>query len=95
MVLKLRYLWGAPKEWRFDDDDEAALRAMLRDLDEEFGADPESKQAVLVAKEDDGSLVGAWNRAGAARLASVIIFEPPSSLWIDVRNALENAVTGP
>lgn len=94
MRLKLRYLWGAPKEWTFEGDDERTLRAMFRDLDG-FKADLKSRAAVLVAETDEGENVGAWNRDGARRLASTIVFDPPSPEWLEVRNALDDAVTGP
>jgi hypothetical protein len=43
---------------------------------------------------DEGELLGAWDRSGAARLASTIIIDPPSPPSIDVRDALEDVVSG-
>lgn len=36
------------------------------------------RAAVLVAEEEDGSLIGAWNREGAAILAEAIVANPVS-----------------
>jgi hypothetical protein len=93
LTLKLLHLWGAPKWWTFDGEDEEILARILSDLDD-FKARGSSKSAVLVA-EREGKIVGAWTRDGVRRLSSTIVSEPRSSEWIELRNALEDAATGP
>ena len=98
LTLVLRHLWtstGGPLSWSFDGEEEADLRDLLNGLDE-FTAEPEKRSAVLIAMMDDGKIVGAWNRGGAARLRGAI--EQRGQLpadWWDLRNALEVGVTGP
>ena len=94
MKLERRHLWGAPKVWEFSGDDEDLLCRLLRDLTEHI-ADVEKRSAVLIATEDDGELVGAWNRDGAGRLARTIKHDPPHPPWVEVWRALEDGVSGP
>ena len=98
LTLVLRHLWtstGGPRSWAFDGEDESDIRGLLNDLDE-FKVDPEKRSAVLIATTDNGAVLGAWNRAGAARLRGAV--EATGQLspeWWDLRNALEVGVTGP
>ena len=95
--LELRYLWtctGGPRSWSFDSYEEQDLRGLLSNLDE-FRANPESRSAVLLATDDDGAIIGAWNRAGAAQLRGSIDRIGRLPDWLDLRNALHDAVTGP
>jgi hypothetical protein len=94
--LELRHLWGAPQDWLFDGEDESALRHLLVDLDE-FNTDPETVTAVLVATEEDGSIIGAWTRARATSLARTIVASPPTSdpVWLELYGTFDDAVTGP
>lgn len=91
-TLQLRRLWGSPRDWVFDSDDEELLHLLLRDLDQ-FRAEASSPTAVLFAAKD-GHIIGTWTRGGAARLASAIVREPRPDGWLHVRNTLEDAVTG-
>jgi hypothetical protein len=93
LTLKLLRLWGAPQAWTFEGDDETMLARMLSDLNE-FKANAASRRAVLVA-EREGRIIGTWTRDGVRRLASTIVSEPHSDEWLPVRNALEDAATGP
>jgi hypothetical protein len=47
-----------------DGDEERELRDLLKRMDE-WKAEPERRSAVLLAAEENGTLVGAWNREGA------------------------------
>lgn len=87
-------LWGAPKEWQLSEDDERLVRGFLQEMGP-YAADVEKRSAVLVATEDDGELVGAWNRDGAAWLAGTIKVEAARGRWVEVWQALEDGVTGP
>ena len=94
--LELRYLWtctGGPRSWSFDGDEEQDLRGLLNNLDE-FRADPVNRSAVFLATDDDGAIIGAWNRAGAAQLLSSINSSGWLSESLDLRNALYDGVTG-
>ena len=93
LTLKLLHLWGAPKEWTFEAEDEETLARMLSDLGD-FKARGSSRSAVLAA-EREGKIVGAWTRDGVRRFASMIVSEPRSPELIELRNALEDAATGP
>lgn len=95
--LTLRHLWtstGGPLTWRVDGEDERELRDLLRRLDE-WKAEPEKRSAVLLAAEEDGTLLGAWNREGAAHLWHMLDAIPRSEGLMQVRHALSYAVTGP
>jgi hypothetical protein len=96
--LTLRHLWtetGAPITWRVTDDDERELRGLLRRLDE-WKADPEMRSAVLLAAEEDGTLVGAWSREGTSDLGDLIDGDPQRSEGLmRMRHALRDGVTGP
>lgn len=95
--VTLRHLWtrtGGPLTWGFDGADERDMRDLLNRLDD-WKADPELRSAVLLAHEDDGSLVGAWNREGASHLRDMIDMIPRSGDWLDMRRALRDGVTGP
>lgn len=96
LTLELRHLQGAPASWPVDDGDDVAVRGLLRDL-RDFAADPESRTAVLVATEEDGTISGAWNRDGARRFAHTLAMTPPSPdpKWIEMYGVLDIAVTGP
>jgi hypothetical protein len=97
--LRLRRLWGAPQDWPFEGDDERVLRRLLARLDE-FKSDPDSGEAVLIAAEGGGHVLGAWTRQGARQLEGAIshgmaIGQVPSSdLWGDVRDTLLLALSG-
>lgn len=92
--LELRHLWGAPQAWEFSGEDEQLLRRLVRDLNEHV-TDVTRRTAVLVATEDNGEVVGAWNREGADRLARTIKHDPPHPPWVEVWRALEDGVAGP
>jgi hypothetical protein len=92
LTLKILHLWGVPRTWTFEGQDDEVLTGMLDDLDN-FKANTRSKQAVLVAVRDR-RIVGTWTRDGIRRLASSIV-SPPSPPWLEVRQVLEDAATGP
>jgi hypothetical protein len=98
LTLTLRHLWTStdrPRSWRFSGEDEITIRDLLGGLDE-FKAEPERHSAVLIAEMDDGTIFGAWNRAGAAHLRTAIGTQGElSSEWLALRNALDDGVTGP
>jgi hypothetical protein len=95
--LTLRHLWtetDAPVTWRVTDDDERELRDLLKRLDE-WKAEPEKRSAVLLAAEEDGTLVGAWNREGTSHLCDMIDAIPRREGLMTIRHALRDGVTGP
>jgi hypothetical protein len=97
MELELGNLWtrtGQPMSWQFEGADERELVGLLGTLSE-FKADPASKTVVLIARSEDGAIVGAWSRDGAARLRDEMIAVPRQAPWIEIYGALDNAVTGP
>lgn len=91
--LTLRHLWtrtGAPVTWRIEGQDERDFRDLLRSLDERK-ADPERRSAVLLAVEDDGTVIGAWNREGAEHLWHMLDAIPRSAGLLKIRHALMDA----
>jgi hypothetical protein len=95
--LTLRHLWtstGAPITWRVTGNDEDELSELLKRM-HEWKAEPESRAAVLVAVEEDGTLIGAWNREGTAQLVQMIDMVPRSNDLLQIRHALMHGVTGP
>ena len=93
LTLKLLHLWGAPQDWPLEGDDAEALRLWLRNFDE-FKADMKSKAVVFVA-DNDGRIIGAWNREGIRAIASALDRSPPSPspIWLEIRNALLDAAS--
>jgi hypothetical protein len=97
LVLKLERLWGAPRSWTFEGEDEDALVRMLADLSA-AEPDAESNTAVLYA-EREGHAVGIWTRDGVRQLVATIksgegrLLESP--FWREVMEALDAAATGP
>jgi hypothetical protein len=90
-------LWtetGCSLSWSFENSDERDLRDLLGRIDH-FKADPVARSAVLLGTGEDGTKVGAWNREGAAHLQALIEVVPRDAVWMDVRNALSDAVSGP
>jgi hypothetical protein len=95
--LTLRHLWtstDAPITWRVTDDDERELRDLLGRLDE-WKADPEMRSAVLLAHEEDGTLIGSWNREGTSKLCDMLDMLPRGEGLLTIRRALRDGVTGP
>jgi len=94
-VIVLRFTHGSTtSEWQFAGMDEPALRMMLQELGT-YTAEPGSADAVLTATDDNGRDVGAWTRAGAAHLASVMFRDRKSSPWTEVEAAVQDAVMDP
>jgi len=94
-VIVLRFKHGSTtSEWQFAGMDEPALRMMLQELGT-YTAEPGSADAVLTATDDNGRDVGAWTRAGAAHLASVMFRDRKSSPWTEVEAAVQDAVMDP
>jgi hypothetical protein len=94
--MTLRHLWtstGEPHTWEFSGPDEIELRKLLPQLGE-FKADMSKRSGVLIADTNEG-VVGVWNRAGAARLQSLIDATAHEAHWLEFRHALQDAVTGP
>jgi hypothetical protein len=91
VMLHLRHLAGAPRSWRFGDHEEPVIRMMLAGL-KPFQAPVATRAAVLVAREEDGSLIGAWNRRGTRALTESIQVDTLGPQWIDVYAALDAAV---
>jgi len=81
-------------EWQFEGIDETALRGMLSELDG-YAASAGSDDAVLTASEADGTAIGAWNRGGAAHLASLAFRERTTPPWTDLEAAIQGAVMDP
>jgi hypothetical protein len=98
IALELRHLWtatGEPVAWTFHNANEHELRDLLGRLDD-HRADPETRAAVLLATIDDDTLLGAWNRDGAAELRdSIKMIARAYPLWLEVAAALDDGVTGP
>jgi hypothetical protein len=95
--VTLRHLWtrtGAPFTWRVTGDDERELRDLLKHLDE-WSTDQELRSAVMLAAEEDGTLVGAWNRQGAEQLWHMLDAVQRSEALMRIRHALMDGVTGP
>jgi hypothetical protein len=80
-------------EWQFQGMDEQALRGMLDEL-EPYEAEPGSSDAVLTA-DADGTQLGAWNRGGAAHLASLAFRQRQTSPWTDIVAAVQGEVMDP
>ena len=94
-MIVLRFTHGSTtSEWQFAGMDEPALRTMLQELGT-YTAEPGSADAVLTATDDNGRDVGAWTRAGAAHLASVMFRDRKSSPWTEVEAAVQDAVMDP
>lgn len=93
IVLRFRHD-STTSEWQFDGIDEPALRRMLDDL-EVYAASAGSDDAVLEAQAPDGSTIGAWNRGGAAHLASLMFRERQSPPWSDVEATIQGTVMDP
>lgn len=94
-MIVLRFTHGSTtSEWQFAGMDEPALRMMLQELGT-YTAEPGSADAVLTATDDNGRDVGAWTRAGAAHLASVMFRDRKSSPWTEVEAAVQDAVMDP
>ena len=94
-MIVLRFKHGSTtSEWQFAGMDEPALRMMLQELGT-YTAEPGSADAVLTATDDNGRDVGAWTRAGAAHLASVMFRDRKSSPWTEVEAAVQDAVMDP
>jgi hypothetical protein len=91
IVLSFRH-GTTTREWRFEGIDEPALRRMLQDLNL-YATD--DSDAVLTAVDANGGKVGAWTRAGAAHLASVMFRERTTPPWSDVEAAIQQAVMDP
>jgi hypothetical protein len=95
IVLRFRHgSSGDPNEWEFVGDDENALREMLKELDV-YKAETGAQEAVLDAREADGTAIGTWNRGGAAHLASEMFRERTTSPWTDVEAAIQDEVMDP
>ena len=94
IVLRFRTGPSATSEWEFTGTDEPALHEMLKAL-EPYAATPGSEDAVLEARNDDGTAIGTWNRGGAAHLASEMFRERTTSPWVDVEAAIQSAVMDP
>jgi hypothetical protein len=93
LTLRLRNAWGEPKDWAVDEDDEAFARRTLGALGDFAVGDPDSKERVLLANDDDGP-IGAWNREGARRFANEIGPEQERSLLLQtIRQDLLLAVS--
>ena len=93
-MIFLRFRHGSTtNEWEFGGMDESALRQMLVELKvyEAHGPD----DAVLTAAGSDGKEFGAWTRAGAAHLASVMFRERQNPPWSEVEAAVQAAVMDP
>jgi hypothetical protein len=72
----------------------ARVAPTLTGLDS-VSADPDTQAAVLLATEDNGELVGAWSRAGAALLRDAIKATPRGdAIWLEIAAALNDGVTG-
>ena len=56
---------------------------------------PELRSAVLLAAEEDGTVVGAWSREGAAQLWHMLDMMERSKGLLEIRHALVDGVTGP
>jgi hypothetical protein len=94
-VIVLRFTHGSTtSEWQFVGMDEPALRTMLQELGP-YAAEPGSGDAVLTATDENGRDVGAWTRAGAAHLASVMFRDRKTSPWTEVEAAVQDAVMDP
>jgi hypothetical protein len=92
-VIVLRFQHDSTtSEWRFEGIDEPALRRMLQDLNL-YAVDGDA--AVLTAEDANGTKIGAWSRAGAAHLASVMFRERTTPPWSDVEAAVQQAVMDP
>ncbi len=94
-MIVLRFSHGSTtSEWQFTGMDEPALRTMLEDLGV-YSAEPGSDVAVLTAADESGEPIGAWTRAGAAHLASLISRDRKTSPWSDVEAAVQSDVMDP
>jgi len=94
-VIVLRFRHGSTtSEWQFAGMDEPALKTMLEDLDV-YPAEPGSDEAVLTAADESGEPLGAWTRAGAAHLASLMSRERTTPPWSDVEAAVQSEVMDP
>ena len=101
-MIVLRFRHGSTtSEWQFSGMDEPALRTMLADLGVYaadlgvYAAEPDSDEAVLTAADESGSPLGAWTRAGAAHLASLMSRERTTSPWAEVEAAIQSEVMDP
>lgn len=90
IVLRFRHD-SATTEWQFEGSDEPALKRMLDEL-ETYAVPAGSDDAVLEARDADGSTIGTWNRGGAAHLASLMFRERATAPWSDVEAAIQGAV---
>ncbi len=90
IVLRFRHE-STTSEWQFDGIDEPALKTMLEDL-ETYAAPAGSEDAVLEARGPDGTAIGAWNRGGAAHLASLMFRERTTAPWSEVEATIQDAV---
>ena len=94
-MIVLRFRHGATTtEWQFDGIDEPTLKKMLDDLGA-YAAPADSDDAVLEARDPRGSTIGAWNRGGAAHLASLMFRERTTAPWSEVETAIQGAVMDP
>ena len=93
ILLRFRHD-STTSEWQFDGTDEPTLRRMLDDL-ELYASPAGSSGAVLEAQGPDGSSVGAWNRGGAAHLASLMFHERQTPPWSEVEATIQGTVMDP
>lgn len=73
MQIELRRLLGKPLVRSVLPSEEGALRNAMDELDG-YRLPVESRKAVLIARDDGGELIGAWNRKGSSALLSVVPF---------------------
>ena len=93
-MIVLRFRHGSTtNEWQFGGMDENELRRMLLELKVYAAHGPED--TVLTAAGSDGKEFGAWTRAGAAHLASVMFRERQNPPWSEVEAAVQAAVMDP
>lgn len=71
-MLRLRNAWSAPKDWTLEDDNEAFAHRGLQTLGDFAVEDPDSKERVLLADDEDGPSEVGTVRALAGSLANSI-----------------------